>query len=168
MPKLPLDILVKIYKNGRKWEKVEHNMFIGTYYHSVDSRNRISVPRKFREQLGRRVVVTRGLDGCLFLYAKETWARMEAVLTQTPLTRQDARSFTRLMLSGAVVVEIDKIGRILVPGYLKEYAKLKNEAAILGVGERIEIWNKDQWETSEKKLEQDSEAIAERLSELGI
>jgi len=143
-------------------------MFIGTYHHSIDSRNRISVPKRFREKLGEKAVLTRGLDGCLFLYAKGDWERMEAILTQTPLTRQDARSFARLMLSGAVIVEIDKIGRILVPGYLKEYAKLKNEVAVLGVGERIEIWSQEQWETYQMKLEQDSDAIAERLSELGI
>ena len=143
-------------------------MFIGTYYHSLDSRNRISVPKKFRGKLGTNAVITRGLDGCLFLYSQKTWEEMEAILTQTPLTRQDARSFARLMLSGAVTVEIDKIGRILIPGYLKDYAKLKQEVAVLGVGERIEIWAKDLWGTSEKQLEQDSDAIAERLSELGI
>lgn len=143
-------------------------MFIGTYYHSLDSRNRVSVPKKFREKLGRKAVITRGLDGCLFLYTQKTWEGMEAILTQTPLTRQDARSFARLMLSGAVIVEIDKIGRILIPSYLKDYGKLINEVAVLGVGERIEIWSQEQWKACQKKLEQDSDAIAERLSELGI
>ncbi len=143
-------------------------MFIGTYYHSFDSRNRISVPKKFREKLGEKAVITRGLDGCLFLYSQKTWEGMQTVLTQTPLTRQDARSFARLMLSGAVEAETDKVGRVLVPGYLKDYAKLKDETAILGVGERIEIWAKDIWEIKQKQLEQDSDAIAERLSELGI
>jgi len=143
-------------------------MFIGTYYHSLDSRNRISVPKKFREKLGKKAILTRGLDGCLFLYAEENWGKIEKSLTKTPLTRQDARSFARLILSGAIVVDTDRIGRILIPGYLKEYAKLKDEVAILGVGERIEIWAKDLWESYRQKLEKNSEAIAERLSELGI
>lgn len=143
-------------------------MFIGTYYHSLDSRNRISIPKKLRKELGDEGVITRGLDGCLFLYPQKNWEKIEATLNQTPLTRQDARSFARLMLSGAVAVEIDKIGRILTPSFLKDYARLKNEVAILGVGERIEIWDKDQWEVHRQKLEQDSDAIAERLSELGI
>lgn len=143
-------------------------MFIGTYHHCLDSRNRVSVPKKFRKELNRQAVITRGLDGCLFLFTKNNWERTEALLAQAPLTRQDARSFARLILSGAVAVEIDKVGRILIPAYLKEYADLKDEVTILGVGQRVEIWSKNLWETQQKRLEQDSDAIAERLSELGI
>jgi len=143
-------------------------MFIGTYHHNLDARNRVSVPRKFREKLGKEAVLTRGLDGCLFLYSKTNWKKIETALTQSPLTKQDARSFSRLILSGAVEVDVDKIGRILIPAYLKDYAGLKGEISVLGVGTRMEIWAKEQWETSQQKLEQDSDAIAERLSELGI
>ncbi|MBM3209177.1 division/cell wall cluster transcriptional repressor MraZ [Candidatus Shapirobacteria bacterium] len=143
-------------------------MFIGTHYHSLDSRNRLAVPKKFREELGKEAVVTRGLDGCLFLYSKGNWLEIQEKLSKTPLTKADARSFSRLILSGAVEVEADKIGRILLPGFLKDSVEIKTEVAVLGVGERIEVWAKERWETYRQKLEEEKDSVAERLSELGI
>ena len=143
-------------------------MFLGTYHHTLDERGRISVPKKFREQLGITVVVTRGLEGCLFLFNRESWKKMETKIVSTPLTRADARSFARHLLSGAMEVVVDKLGRILLPKYLIEFAELENEVAVLGVGERLEIWDKEKWLEYSKNLDMKSQEVAERLSELGI
>lgn len=155
-------------RKGKKWEKVGNIMFLGTYLHTIDERSRVSVPKKFREKLGGPVVVTRGLDGCLFLYSRENWKKVEEKILMTPLTRSDARSFARLMFSGAMELELDRLGRILLPKYLTDYAGVNSEVAILGVGERIEIWDKEIWESYSNDLALKRDEIAERLSELGI
>lgn len=143
-------------------------MFLGTYYHRLDERNRVSVPKKFREGLGINAIVTRGLDGCLFLFSREAWAGVEKKILATPLTKKDARSFARHVLSGAMEVEIDRLGRILIPKYLTQFAEITSEVIVLGVGERIEFWDKVRWETYNRELEEKGEEVAERLSELGI
>lgn len=143
-------------------------MFLGTYFHTLDDRGRTSVPKKFREQLGSIAIITRGLDGCLFLFSQGTWGSIEQKILLAPLTRADARSFSRHILSGAIQVTIDRLGRILIPDYLLEFVKIKTEIAILGVGERIELWDKQTWENYHKNLREKTEEVAERLAELGI
>ena len=155
-------------KSGRKWEKKAGKMLIGTYHHSLDEKNRLSIPKKFRETLGGMVVVTRGLDGCLFIYGKTDWENIEAKIMETPLTKADARGFSRLILSGACEETLDKLGRIIMPEYLREFAGIKTETAILGVGDRLEVWAKEKWESYQKDLTANSDQIAERLSEMGI
>lgn len=164
MPKTVSEWMYRV-KNGKKWEIF---MFLGTYYHSIDDRGRISVPKKFRDELGGVAIVTRGLDGCLFLFTREAWTKVEQKILSVPLTRADARSFARLVLSGAMEVALDRLGRILLPKYLSEFANLTSEVAILGVGERIELWAKSKWESYSQNLESKGEEVAERLSELGI
>lgn len=141
-------------------------MFTGTFYHRLDERNRFSIPKQFRRQLGNSAVLTRGLDGCLFLYRLDDWEEIAGQLLHSPLTKRDARSFSRHLLTGASEVEIDKIGRILVPPHLKVFAKLQNKLAILGVGNRAEIWSLTRWRKYQKEMEMDSEEVAERLTEM--
>lgn len=143
-------------------------MLIGTYHHSLDEKNRFSVPKKFRETLGNTVVITRGLDGCLFIYGKTDWENIEAKIRETPLTKADARGFSRLILSGASEAVLDKLGRIIMPEYLKGFAGIKTEVAVLGVGDRLEIWAKEKWENYQKDLTANSDQIAERLSDMRI
>ena len=143
-------------------------MFLGTYFHTIDDRNRVSVPKKFRDELGFTAIITRGLDGCLFLYNMETWEKIVDRIQATPLTQGDARSFARHVLSGAMEVEIDRLGRIILPTYLKQFAAFEKDIAVLGVGERIELWDKKRWEGYSKDLDKRSDEVAERLAETGI
>lgn len=140
-------------------------MFIGEYQHNLDAKGRISIPAKFRSELGSSAIVTRGLDSCLFLYPKAAWEEMASRLSTLPLTNQNARAFSRLMLSGAMEVEIDKLGRALLPNYLREYAKISDQTIVAGVFNRIEIWNKKEWTTYSQNSEANSNDIAEKLTE---
>lgn len=134
----------------------------------MDDRSRISIPKKFREALGMGAILTRGLDGCLFLYNKSTWEKIEEKIRETPITLSDARGFARHVLSGAMDVVPDRLGRIILPSYLKEFAQITTDVAVLGVGERIELWNKKKWEGYSKQLGERSDEIAERLSGSGL
>ncbi|MCH8986804.1 division/cell wall cluster transcriptional repressor MraZ [Patescibacteria group bacterium] len=142
--------------------------FIGEYTYSIDDKKRLALPLKFRNALGKGMVITKGLDSCLFLYSQHEWGRLAEKLSQLPLSQADARSFARLMLSGAMEVSIDNLGRILVPDYLKEYAGLKKKVIITGLYTRIEIWDEDEWDTYKTKAEKEAGNIAERLKELGV
>ncbi|WP_042349035.1 division/cell wall cluster transcriptional repressor MraZ [Bacillus massiliigorillae] len=121
-------------------------MFMGQYYHNIDIKGRLIIPSKFREELGHQFIITRGLDQCLFGYSLEEWILIEDKLKTLPLTKKDARAFTRFFFSGASECELDKQGRINIPMQLTSYAKLERECVILGVSNRIEIWSKSQWE----------------------
>jgi MraZ protein len=143
-------------------------MFIGEYTHSVDSKNRLFVPTKFQKDLKQGIVVTRGLDSCLFVFTLKAWEEIATKLKSMPLTNQNSRAFARLMLAGAMEVKLDKQGRILIPQYLKEFASLDKETVLAGLFDRIEIWNKESWEKYKKQTEKDSNKIAENLTELGI
>lgn len=121
-------------------------MFMGEYHHNIDNKGRIIIPAKFRELLGQDFVITRGLDQCLFGYSLEEWTLIEDKLKNLPLTKKDARAFTRFFFSGATECELDKQGRINIPTTLVQYARLDKECVILGVSNRIEIWSKTQWE----------------------
>lgn len=141
-------------------------MFMGEYNHTIDAKGRLIVPSKFREQLGDEFVVTKGLDGCLFAYDNSEWKNFEEKLQKLPLTNPNARKFARFFLAGASACEVDKQGRILLPAVLRAFAGLEKEVALVGVGSRIEIWNKATWE--EKNQYDDMDEIAENMEGLGI
>lgn len=142
-------------------------MFIGEYTHAIDSKGRLQVPKKFRAEL-KEAVVSRGLDGCLFLHPKKRWEEFERELIELPLTKRDARSFARHMFAGAMEVAVDSVGRILLPQNLRDYAGIKKDAAVIGVGNRVEIWDAERWHEYRFRVEKDSEVVAERLAELGL
>lgn len=143
-------------------------MFIGEYTYSIDEKKRLAIPSKFRNLLDKGGVITRGLDNCLFLYSYEEWEKLAKKLSEMPLSRADARGFARIMLSGAMEVSFDNLGRILVPDYLKEYAQLKKRVVVAGLYNRIEIWDEEGWKTYKEKTEKEAGDIAERLNELGV
>lgn len=143
-------------------------MFIGEFSHNLDEKNRLMIPAKFRAALAAGLVVTRGLDGCLWLYPKSEFSRLAENIAKLPLTQQNSRNFSRLMLSGAMDLELDKIGRIVLPSYLKEYSNIKNQVVMAGVGSRIEIWPAQVWNKFKGEMEDKSTEIAENLSEIGF
>ena len=157
---------------GKKWEKFFllgiTEMFIGEYTYTIDSKRRIAIPSKFRPGLGKKAVITRGIDNCLVIYPLEEWKKLSQKLESLPASRSDARRFVRIMLSGAVDVLLDKLGRILVPDYLKEYAGLKKSVCLIGISNRIEIWDEQRWISYKKSAEKEVGNMAERLEELGI
>ena len=141
-------------------------MFMGEYNHTVDAKGRLIVPSKFREQLGDEFVVTKGLDGCLFVYENTEWKALEEKLHALPLTNANARKFSRFFLAGATTCEVDKQGRILLPAVLRDFAKIEKDAVLVGVGSRIEIWSRDVWNQS--NTNDDMDEIAENMEGLGI
>lgn len=143
-------------------------MFIGEYTYSIDEKKRLAIPPKFRKLLGSRAVITKGLDQCLFLYPAKEWDALAKKLSQLPLSQSDARGFARIMLSGAMEVNFDNLGRILVPDYLKIYAHFKKKLVIAGLYNRIEIWSEEKWQEYKEKTEKEVGDIAERLKELGV
>ncbi len=143
-------------------------MFIGEYEHSVDVKGRIIMPSKLRENIGEKFIITKGLDKCLFAYSKSEWANFEEKLKTLPLTNKNARDFVRFFLSGAVECEIDKQGRFLVPANLRTYANIDKEIVIIGVGTRLEIWNKESWTNYSSEENISADEIAENMTMLGI
>lgn len=138
-------------------------MFMGEYQHNIDSKGRLIIPAKFREHLGEQFVITRGLDKCLFGYPLSEWKELESKLKTLPLTKKDARAFTRFFFSGATECEIDKQGRVNLPATLLQYAALEKECVILGVSNRIEIWSKHLWEEYFMESEESFAEIAENM-----
>ena len=143
-------------------------MFIGEYSHTIDDKGRLSVPAKFRRQLAGGVVVTRGLDHCLFLYTQADWEVMANKIAALPITQKKSRAFARLMLAGAWDAELDSQGRVMLPEYLRQYAGLGKHATVAGLHNRIEIWNEDAWHEYRTATEANSDEIAEGMAELGI
>jgi MraZ protein len=143
-------------------------MLIGEYTHSIDEKNRISLPVKFREKMGKKVVVTPGLDHCLFVFTPKEWERISQKLSETSLGQSDNRSFSRFMFGGAVEADIDSIGRILVPDFLQEWANLKGKVSVVGVQSRVEIWNDKAWAEYKKGVEDKAGALAEKLGQVGV
>ncbi|MFA9375141.1 MAG: division/cell wall cluster transcriptional repressor MraZ [Lachnotalea sp.] len=141
-------------------------MFMGEYNHTIDIKGRLIVPSKFREILGDEFVVTKGLDGCLFVYPNEEWQTFEEKLKTLPLTNKNARQFSRFFLAGAATCEVDKQGRILIPSVLREFAELEKDVVLVGVLSRIEIWSKSKWVDS--NVFDDMDEIAEHMEELGL
>lgn len=138
-------------------------MFIGQYNNKMDSKGRISMPIKFREELGSKFIITRGLDSCLFGYSLQEWQKIESKIKSLPITKKNARAFQRFFFSGAAEVEIDKQGRINIPKSLIEHAKLTKECVVNGVSNRIEIWNREKWDILLVDSEETFEEIAEEL-----
>ncbi len=143
-------------------------MFIGEYSHNLDEKGRMAVPVKFRKDLAGGAIVTRGLDGCLFVYTTHDWELLAQKLMALPLSQANSRAFARLMLAGAMDVEIDGQGRILLPEYLRAYAGLDKKVVVAGLYNRIEIWEEGKWNAYKEKTERASDEISEKMGELGI
>lgn len=143
-------------------------MFIGEYTHSIDAKKRLALPSKVRGELGDRVVMTRGLDQCLFVYPVKTWESIAEKLGSLPVGESGTRSFVRMLLSGAADVEVDSQGRVLIPEYLKAYASLAKNVVVAGLWNRLEIWDETRWRAYQRGAEGNTETIAEELGKLGM
>ena len=141
-------------------------MLIGEYEHSLDVKGRLIMPAKLRQDIGEKFIITKGLDGCLFVFSENEWLNFESKLKALPLSDKNARNFVRFFLSGAIECEIDKQGRFLIPANLREAAKLEKDAVIVGVGTRLEIWDKEVWQKCDENISADE--IAENMTMLGI
>ena len=143
-------------------------MLIGEYDHSLDTKGRLIMPAKLREDMGEKFIITTGLDGCLFGFSMEEWKKFEDKLKTLPITNKNARNFVRFFLSGATECELDKQGRFLIVGKLRENAKLEKDVTIIGTGTRIEIWNKEKWQEHISEENLSIEDIEQNMEELGI
>ncbi len=143
-------------------------MFIGEYIHSVDDKKRLSVPAKFRKDLGKKAVITLGLNKCLSLYPTKEWKLFAEKLSKLSMGKSEDRGFSRTMLSGAFEVEIDTIGRIVIPEVLKEYANLKEKVVLTGVYDRVEVWDEVAWKAYKKQMVSDADRMAEELGARGV
>ena len=143
-------------------------MLIGEYEHSLDDKGRVIMPAKLRIDIGERFIITKGLDGCLFVFSQVEWSNFETKLKELPLTNKNARDFVRFFLSGATEYEIDKQGRFLIVTNLREYANIKKEVVIIGVGTRIEIWDKSKWKDYNDNDNISADDLAENMTMLGI
>jgi len=143
-------------------------MFIGEYHFTIDNKGRIAIPAKLRKELIKGGVLTRGLDNCLFLFTSQDWEQMAEKIKGLPLSQANSRAFSRLMLAGAMNVELDNQGRILIPEYLRKYSNLIKKVVLTGIYNRLEIWDERNWEIYKQKTEKESGDIAEKLGDLGI
>ena len=144
------------------------SLLIGEYEHTLDEKKRVSIPKSFRVSLGERVVITRGLDNCLYMFSYAAWEGMAAKLQSLSLANADTRGFSRFMLSGAAEVEVDDAGRILVPDHQKTYAGLKKRIVFTGVSDRVEIWDATRWQSYKRRIDRDAERMAKKLGEIGV
>lgn len=144
------------------------HMLIGEYQHTLDPKKRLSLPAKFRKELGKNLIVTRGLDHCLFVFSSAAWKKLTAKFADLSIGSSDTRGFNRFMLSGAVEADVDSAGRILIPDFQKEFAGLGTEVVLAGVNDRVEIWDKKQWETYKARIESEGDAMAAKLGEIGV
>ena len=144
-------------------ESGEFQMLMGEFHHNIDEKNRLVIPSKFRNELGDTFIVTRGLDGCLFVYSKDEWAKITEKLKTLPFTQANARKFTRFLLSGAIEAELDKSGRVGITSHLIEYAGITKECVIIGANDRIEIWSKEDWDNFNLEYSETLENVAEHL-----
>jgi MraZ protein len=143
-------------------------MFIGEYRHSIDDKGRLAIPVKFRGDLESGAIVTRGLDGCLYVYTPAEWQKLADKLAAMPMSQSNSRAFARLMLAGAMDCAIDKQGRIVLPDYLRSYAGLKKNTVVAGLYNHLELWDEKAWNAYKQKTEKDSGDIAEQLGSLGV
>ncbi len=149
------------------WGKVgEAGVFTGEYLHTLDQKSRVIIPARFREELGDTFMISRGLDRCIFVYHLNEWSKIEQKVKELPLTRSDARAFTRYLFSGAAEVETDRQGRVLIPQGLREYARIEKEVMIIGVSNRVEVWSAEAWKEYTSAENLDFEAAAEKLADL--
>lgn len=140
---------------------------IGEYMHTLDTKNRVALPAKFRKELGKKVIVARGLDRCLFVYSPKGWDDFVVRMQDLSLGQADSRNFHRFMLSGAVETDVDSQGRILIPEFQKTFANLDGKVVLAGVHNRVEIWNEHEWEAYKETIEKDADKLAEKLGDLG-
>ena len=152
--------------SGAKWDKKKH-MLIGQYIHAIDEKNRVSLPARFKSELGKKIVLAPGLDGAIFVFGVSEWEKISARLAENSMLAADNRSFNRFMFGGAQEVEVDSAGRILIPDFLKERAKLSGKVAIIGVQNRAEIWNERAWVKYNAGVDGKAEALAEKLGSVG-
>ncbi len=143
-------------------------MLIGEYKHNIDTKSRMAIPAKFRREIGKRAVVTRGFDNCLFVYPIKEWEKVAEKLSTLPMGTSDNRNFARMFLAGAVDVSLDSMGRVLIPDYLKKFASIKGRVVVTGVYKKLEIWDEGAWEKYKTKIEKQTDALAEKLGEVGI
>lgn len=143
-------------------------MLIGEFTHTIDEKKRLSFPVKFRKEMGKTVVVTPGLDRCLFVFTTKEWQSIAQKLAASSMLQSDTRSFNRYLLGGAVEVAVDSAGRILVPDFLTDRAGLTDKVAVVGVHTRVELWDEATWKEYKKKVERDADALAERLGGVGV
>lgn len=143
-------------------------MLIGEYTHTVDAKNRVALPAKFRKEFGQKIIVTRGLDRCLFIYTPKAWERIVGRMSELSIGQASTRGFNRFFLSGAVEVDVDSQGRILIPDFLKTFANLSTKVVLAGVNDRVELWNEHEWETYKANIEQRADELAEQLGDVGV
>jgi len=143
-------------------------MLIGQYKHTIDTKKRLALPAKFRGELGTKVIVTKGVENCLVVYTEKEWEVMSQKLGSLPISQGEARSFTRHLLASAAEIILDKLGRILIPDYLKEYAHFKKNVVVCGLSNRLEIWDEQKWDAYQKNAEKGAEEIVSKLGSLGI
>ena len=144
-------------------ESGEHDMLIGEYHHNIDEKNRLVIPSKFRADIGKKFILTRGLDKCLFIYSSNEWETIVAKLKKLPFTHKDSRYFTRFFLSGAIECELDNAGRVCITSPLIEYADITKECVIIGANDRLEVWSKESWDKFLNDNSTEFENIAENL-----
>jgi MraZ protein len=149
-------------------DKPKQVMFIGEYQHAMDDKGRLAIPAKFRNELQKGAVVTRGLDRCLTIYTAEEWEKLATRLANLPMASANTRAFARFTLAGAMDVALDAQGRVVVPDYLREYAGLGKKAVLAGLYNRLEVWDTVKWEEFKSRTEIASSDIAEKLGELGV
>jgi len=152
-----------------KWDRVVNikNMLIGEYKHTLDDKKRISLPIKFRNKIGKKIVITHGLDGCLFLYAQKEWETISEKLGSLGMGQADTRGFNRFMLAGASEVSVDSVGRILIPEHLRSFAKIKSKVVFAGVYNRLEIWDDTMWEAYKSTVVKNADQMAQKLGDIG-
>ena len=143
-------------------------MLIGEYTHTIDDKNRLSLPAKFRRELGKKIVLTYGLDKCLFVFTQKVWEKISGKLSESSMLQADTRSFNRFLFGGATEADIDTLGRVLVPDFLREYADLKTKIVLIGVQDRVEIWNEKAWSEYKKGVEKRADSLAEKLGQVGM
>ena len=142
-------------------------MLIGEYTHTIDDKKRISLPIKFRKELGKKIVVTHGLDNCLFVYTLKEWEKISEKISELGMGQADKRGFNRFMLAGASLVDVDSIGRILIPEHLRDFAEVKEKVVFTGVYNRVEIWNEKRWSEYKQKVIKNADMMAEKLGDIG-
>ncbi|MBC7224735.1 MAG: division/cell wall cluster transcriptional repressor MraZ [Anaerolineae bacterium] len=143
-------------------------MFLGEFEHSVDEKGRLIIPAKFRSGLAEGMVITRGLDACLWVFPPEEWAPLAERISSLPVTNVSFRDFARLMFAGAAEVVPDAQGRVLIPAYLRRYAQLDGDVVIIGLNRRLEIWNRDRWYERMARVESDADGLAQHLADLNV
>ncbi len=142
-------------------------MLIGEYEHTLDDKKRVSLPKQFRQELGKKIIVTRGLDNCLFIYSTVAWKRLSEKLQTLTFAQADTRGFNRFFLSGAAEVDVDAAGRILIPDHQKQFAQLGKTVVFTGVSDRVEVWDVERWQNYKARIEKEADALAEKLGEIG-